>query len=122
MSAGPSIMSLAWIAFALVIGAIEITASILLVRERNPGPWIMLAGAILSLVAHVATQVVVFTMNQGGNVGGGSFSSIMSALTAASVLGTLLFVTGLLFFAFSRRALAARVAELESILRSRPPQ
>jgi hypothetical protein len=121
MSAAPvNLLQFAWLAFALLFGGLQITASILLLRERGIGPWLMLIGAVISVGGHVASQVfVVFFLNS-GRLGIGSRGQILSVISGFSALGSLLFVGGLLLFALTRRSLAQRIAELESILQSRP--
>jgi hypothetical protein len=119
----PNLMTIVWLLFSLLYGAMQITASILLLRERNVGPWLMLAGSVITIVGHFTSQMFVFFMNSGGRIGTvSSLTTMMSIASGVGALGSLLFVIGLLLHAFSRRGMANRIAELETILAERHNQ
>jgi hypothetical protein len=117
-----SLLSFVWLAFGLLVGALHILAAVLLLRDRGPGPWMMLAGGVISLCGSVASQAYnIFRIGSWYPSGDPELHMrVISALSGFSALGSLLFCVGLVLFALNRRALARRVEELESILRSRP--
>ncbi|MES2921518.1 MAG: hypothetical protein V4819_08230 [Verrucomicrobiota bacterium] len=98
-----------WPLIALLIGGLQITAAVLLLREHGSGPWLMLIGGGMTVTGHVAIAVARF---------GSSFNAYpaIRALGSFATLGSLLFGIGLLLHALRRRALGNRIAELEAIL------
>ena len=123
MSAFPNFMTIIWLLISLVFAAIQITSSVILLRERNLGPWLMLTGAVISLAGQVASHVFVFSFNTGGRfVASSSLANLMTVASGVAAFGSLLFLGGLFFFALTRRGLAARIAELEAILAERHNQ
>ena len=103
-----------WLAVTLLIGSLQIIASVLFLRERHIGPMLMLAGAILSLLAGIGIRVMVVYMAPVSDFN----PAISPAISALGFLGSLLFFIGLLLLALHRRGLAARITELETILNS----
>ncbi|RYD37333.1 MAG: hypothetical protein EOP87_03730 [Verrucomicrobiaceae bacterium] len=104
-------------ALTILFGALEIIVAVLLLREEGPGPKIMLAGAITSLLGNLAGVASMLMLNQSVNFG----EAVYIAMSALTALGSLLFIGGLLLHALKRRALTRRIAELEAILASRIP-
>ena len=71
MSAAPNLLNLVWTVIGFFIGAMQIIASILLLRERNAAPWLMLIGSVISILGHAATRVFLMLLD---NRGGGGFA------------------------------------------------
>ncbi len=112
-----NLLMIAWLLFTLLIGATQITAAILLLRERHMGPWMMLIGGIIALIGSVGNQLLwLFRLTSTG-----SSVAIVNATSAFSALGHLAFAIGLLLHALRRRALAIRIVQLEAILHSQNP-
>lgn len=108
---------------AILVGLIQITAAVvfLLQRQKSAGPWIMLAGAILSLIG-IAVPQAIYLYTTAATVSDLSpqVESVMY-LTVWNWLGisaSLLFAIGLLLTAVQRRALPSRIAELEALLQN----
>lgn len=122
MSAASSILPLVWLVFSLVLGGGQVLAAIMLLKERHAGPWLMLGGALITLLGHGGTQCLVFLANLRGWFGssrfGIEFPTLITAISSLGAFGSLLFTVGLLLFAFHRRGLAARIAELEQVTRT----
>lgn len=118
MSVSFSFLSLAWPLLAILLGSLEISIAVLLLREKGPGPKLMLGGAIMGLLGNLSKLGAMFMMNQSGNFSEAAYAATWS-LTA---LGSLLFTIGLLLFTLHRRALTNRITELEAILASRDPR
>lgn len=100
---------------AFVVGALNITSAVILLRDRHVGPWLMLAGSGIALVGQVASTLCQIFLIRPGNFKIEWFT----AIGAFSALGTLLFAIGLLLHALHQRGKANRIAELEAILASR---
>ena len=98
---------------SLLLGGLQITAAVLLLRERGSGPWLMLVGGMISMVGHAALPIVVTDLNFKGPYW------TVTVLSSLGTLGSLLFGIGLLLHALQRRALGNRIAELEAILAAR---
>ena len=113
-----SLMMYLWPLLSLLFGALQVTAAILLLRERGMGPWMMLCGSVIGLIGSVGSSGFsilsrLYSIMEVGN--------IMILLSFVSAFGHLLFTIGLLLYALQRRALANRITELEAILHSRVP-
>lgn len=109
-----------WILISVVIGALNITSAIYLLRERHMGPMLMLAGsgiALLGQLGQIAGTVVMLFGYRSAFITNSTMS--MLAVSALATLGTLLFSIGLLLHALHQRGKANRIAELEAILNSR---
>lgn len=91
-----------------------IASSVLLLRERAPGPWLMLAGSVLSVVGMLASLVLQIYVTRVSGFNNNAFLAVASL----SSLGALLFAIGLLLHALRQKAKANRVAELEGIIAS----
>lgn len=112
-----NLLMIAWTLMSLLSDGLLIASSILLLRERHPSAWMMLAGSSISVVALGASYILPIVLSSSGK-SSSAFKSIYS-ISALSSLGHLIFCIGLLLFVLHRRGLAKRVAELESILASR---
>jgi hypothetical protein len=105
-----SLYSYIWPLIALVLGALQITAAVLLLPERGSGPWMMLIGGGMTVTVHIAEPLLARLQSSSN-----PYSAIY-ALTSFATLGSLLFGVGLLLHALQRRAQGNRIAELEAIL------
>ena len=113
MSSVPfNFVQIPWLLFGLVIGGVQITAAVLLLRDRGAGPWIMLVGAVLSLLGSLSRPVVMMFIHK---IGISNISTPLMITGGLSGLGGLLFTAGLLIFALQRRGLRSRIDELERI-------
>ncbi len=118
MSAIPAeLMQFVWLAFSVLMGAIQIIASVLLLRDQHLGPWLMLAGACITLLSNSAIQAISilgfpFGLDEHMQV----FYQIAGGISS---LGWLCFGAGLLIFALHRRSQRHRITELEQIVESR---
>ena len=97
---------------SLLLGGLQITAAVLLLRERGCGPWLMLIGGGISVVLPVALQILSRVLSPNN-------MPIYMVISAFGTLGSLLFGIGLLLHALQRRALGNRIADLEAILAAR---
>jgi hypothetical protein len=117
MSAIPSeLMQIVWLGLTVLIGALQVIASVLLLREQHLGPWLMLAGACISLLAGGAIQTISllgfpFGLDEHMQV----FYQIISGISS---LGWLCFGAGLLIFALHRRSQRHHITELEQVVES----
>ena len=117
MSAIPAeLMQFVWLAFSVVIGAIQIIGSVLLLREQHLGPWLMLVGACISLLAGGATQAISILGFPFGLTD--HIEVFYQVAGGISSLGWLCFGAGLLIYALHRRSQHHRIAELERVVES----
>jgi hypothetical protein len=106
-----------WFLVSFIITALHIAAAVILLKERHSGPILMLVGSAITLLGQIGGAVVqVFLMRT--NFRPESYQWI-TATSALSSLGALLFAIGLLLHALRQRGKANRIAELEMILNSR---
>ncbi len=106
-----------WLGFSVMSCILQVLAAILLFRERGAAAWMILIGSILSMAFGLGSRLVVVFHNAGRF--GSSFETLIhytNILGAVSALGGMLFIVGLVLYALRRRALAARIAELEQII------
>ena len=94
---------------SLLLGGLQLTAAVFLLRERGSGPWLMLIGGSISVVLTVALQILPLVLSPNN-------MPTYLVISAFATLGSLLFGIGLLLHALQRRALGHRIAELEAIL------
>lgn len=111
-----SFLTIIWSLLALLLGAMQITIAILLLKEKGAGPKLMLAGAVASILGNVGSASMSFLADLLNS--GDSAMALYWIVSAVSALGALLFTIGLLLNVLRRRALTTRIAELEAILRS----
>lgn len=104
-----SLYTFFWPLFSLLLGGLQITAAVLLLRERGSGPWLMLIGSVISTVGNVAIQIFPTLISDGPY-------ATLRALYSFITFGSLSFAIGLLLHTLRRRALGNRIAELEAIL------
>lgn len=112
---------------SVLISLLCLIASVILLRERAAGPWLMLAGSILALIGTAVPQGLYVMESFAANSSGAIYEvspEIKSLMyfTVWDWLGTsawFLFSIGLLLVALRRRALARRIAELELLLATR---
>lgn len=107
------LVQIAWLLFGLVIGAVQIIAAVLLLRDRGTGPWLMLAGAVISLLSSIGGRL--FVMFAVRRLSAPEIPVIYQIISGIGGLGTILFTAGLLIFVLQRRALRTRIDELEHI-------
>ena len=103
------------ILLVLLIGGLNVTSAVILLRERHPGPWMMLAGSAIALVGQTSTLVMQFLLTRHSDF---DFKWRLAG-TAFGTLGALTFAIGLLLHALHLRGKANRITELEAILNSR---
>jgi hypothetical protein len=111
-----ALFSAIWSVLALLLGAMEITIAVMLLKEKGAGPKLMLAGAVAGIVGNLGSAAINFVADVLG--AGDSPYTFYGIVWAVSALGSLLFTVGLLLHVLHRRALATRIAELEAILES----
>jgi hypothetical protein len=106
----------------IFVHIIVIISSVMFLRERATGAWLMLAGAATALIGFTVPQLIYVAISF---LGAGRVSAPVESLmyysiwTWLSTAGTLLFAIGLILVAIRRRGLADRIAELERLLNSR---
>jgi hypothetical protein len=110
-SFAPNITQFAWLFFTLLLSAAQIVAAVLLLRDRGAGPLMMLIGSVMSLIGGCASHLVWIVLHRPFE----TLRVVGSVASGIGGLGSLLFVAGLLIFALQRRALQARIAELERV-------
>lgn len=108
-----SLYSYIWPLISLLLGGLQITSAVILLRERGYGPWLMLVGSGITVVANVAVRIMMLVMSSSNKF------QTFTAVSSFSILGSLLFGIGLLLHALQRRGQGNRIAELEAILASR---
>ena len=96
-----------------------IASSVLLLRERASGPWLMLAGSALSVVGMLASLALqIYVTRVSVTWVRDFYDNAILAVASLSSLGALLFAIGLLLHALRQKTKANRVAELEGIIAS----
>ena len=119
MSAIPSeLMQFVWLAFTVIIGVAQIIASVLLLKEQHLGPWLMLAGACISMLAGTTLQsisILGFPFGMLDHIAIEIFYQIGGGISS---MGWLCFTVGLLLFALHRRSQRHRITELERVVES----
>ena len=119
MSYSNDLLQYLWLAFSIVYCSLQVIAAILLFRERGLAVSIMLAGSILYGVAVLGSRLILVLSNAGiFELNPTNMMRNFNILNTVSALGGLLFIVGLILYALRRRALSARIAELEQILAS----
>lgn len=110
---------------SIAVGLVLIAASALFLKERSAGPWMMLVGAIATLVGKSTPQTIRLIMDSADSVEGVSpaIEDLMykSVWTWLAVLGGIFFAAGLLLIAIRRRGLDKRIKELETLLQTKDP-
>ncbi|MFD0894797.1 hypothetical protein KBB96_04730 [Luteolibacter ambystomatis] len=101
-------------ALGLVSATIQVTATILLMKERMGAVWMMFVGAI---VGGLLALYILF-----GSRLLPSSENIDLLVRAVSWMGWMSFTLGLLWYSLKRRAMANRIEELEAILRAHTQQ
>lgn len=105
---------------AVFIAALGLIGSILFLRERSAGPWIMLAGAILSAICILPKAIYVsisfFGVETNSMLEGVMYFTIWNWL---AISASMVFSIGFLLTALHRRGLAKRIAEIETVLEAR---
>jgi len=105
---------------AVFISALSITASVLFLRERSTGPWLMLVGSIIFAVCLLPKVIYVsisfFGVATNEMLEGVMYFTIWNWL---AISGSMLFTLGLLLTALRRRGLSKRITELEMLLEAR---
>jgi hypothetical protein len=97
----------------LLITVLQLVAATLLMKGRTRGTGIMLGGAVVAMIG----QVGLFTVPlYAPNSAATRLLEIYLGVSALILLGTFIFVIGLVLYALYRRGQANRVAELEAIL------
>lgn len=113
------IPQIAWMLASMLVISVQIIAAVLLLREKHIGPWLMLAGAVVSLMGALAHPFIAFFSSLAGRI---DLMSTYMALAGLGYFGALLFGIGLLLHALNQKGRADRIAELEAILHSRHQQ
>lgn len=101
-----------WLLISILLAGLQITAAVLLLRERGAGPWLMLCGGVISVLGPSVSAI-------GSLMGGQSSEPMVITTSSLRIFGSLLFGIGLLLHALHRRAQGNRIAELEAILAAR---
>ncbi|RYD38998.1 MAG: hypothetical protein EOP85_16700 [Verrucomicrobiaceae bacterium] len=114
---GLSLISLVWPVLAMLLGGLEISIAMMLLKEEGAGPRLMLAGALAGLLGNISSSAAPFLWEMLGR--NDSVWILYSATWALTALGATVFTIGLLLYVLRRRALATRISELEAILASR---
>lgn len=108
-------MQIAWLAVSLIGFAMMILTAVLLLRNtRGLTPWLMLLGAMGSLVSSASSQILSMTLVDWTKSG---IEQLPMLLAAASTGFWLLYLAAVLMLAIQHRSLLSRLGELESILR-----
>ena len=94
----------------VILVVLQVAACALLLRERGPGVWLMLAGSVVWMGHDLFFQIAPFLSNL--LIG----EDLWLVFYAVGPCGGALFVAGLLMVALRRRATSRRVAELELII------
>jgi hypothetical protein len=105
---------LPWLLITFLIGAIHITSSVILLRQRHISAWMMLTGSCIALLGQVGFKAYEMLW-----FGGRDFiPEYLLVISAFTNLGALLFAIGLLFHVFQLRSKSSRIQELEAIIAS----
>lgn len=118
MSHSNTLIEYFWLGFNILYYILQITAAFVLFRERSGSTWMILIGSLLSGVFGVCSRLF-FHILQVTRLPKWSPETIMlygnlSAFVIA--FGGMLFIAGLILYTLRRRALSARIAELEQII------
>lgn len=107
-----------WWLTSFLTASVLVTVSALLLRDRKPGPRLMLAGSSIYLLVVLGNGVFIHVLPGALGITTGTLAwyTVTSTLLLFSHL---IFAIGLLLHALSLRGRADRIAELEAILRSR---
>lgn len=117
MSDSNELLQYLWLAFSIVCCGLQVLAAILLLRERGVAVSILLAGSILNGITVLGSRLILVLSNAGiFELNPTTMMRNFTLLNSVSALGGLLFVVGLMLYALRRRALTARIAELEQII------
>lgn len=107
---------LPWLFTSIIVGVggLNIASALILLKERHSSAWLMLAGAIISVMGNIGAMIAqVFMMNSV------TFKvEFLIAISSFTYLGGLLFAIGLLLHALHQRSKSNRIQELEAILAS----
>ena len=99
----------------LVFGVLSIWIAIVILRQRAPAGWIVLSGAILSILIFLF-PTVGRSLWFGGQV---SMEIYYAFVTSGRIVAQFLFLGGLLVHLQRRDQEAKRIADLEAILQDR---
>ncbi|OYV05946.1 MAG: hypothetical protein CFE26_08935 [Verrucomicrobiales bacterium VVV1] len=102
-----------------VVSILQISVAILLLTERGAPNWTMLIGSILNGVCILVRWIsinFVFSGDPLPDPANDTLIAFLRFLRPMEIAGTSVFLIGLLHFALRRRALSARIAELEQII------
>jgi hypothetical protein len=105
---------------AVFISAVSITASVLFLRERSAGGWLMLVGSVFFAICLLPKAIYVsisfFGVESNTLLEGVMYFTIWNWLSFSA---SMVFSIGLLLTALRRRGLAKRIKELETLLDAR---
>jgi len=107
---------LPWLVISSLIGALNITSAVILLKERHLGAWLMLGGGMVSLLGQIWLFVIQITMMIGSP--DPRRFQLITVISSVCYLGGLLFSVGLLLHALYQKSKANRVSELEAIIAS----
>lgn len=103
----------------LLAAGMQITASAILLRERSTGAYLMLGGAIASVLGFVGSHAFIYLIVSNLDHQGANMMRLQMMLSGLALLGNLTFFAGLLLHALRRQAIAERVTELETLIAAR---
>jgi hypothetical protein len=106
-----------WFLASFIVAALHIAAAVILLKEHHSGPILMLVGSAIALIGQVGSAVLQIVLIRNNSLA--ETIQWITATSAFSSLGTILFAIGLLLHALRQRGKANRIAELEAILNSR---
>jgi uncharacterized BrkB/YihY/UPF0761 family membrane protein len=114
-----TLTQIGWMLATLLVVSVQIISSVLLLREKHIGPWLMLAGSVITLIGSLVMRVgFAFFLDRIG-MHLSTYQWVFTAISAFSYFGSFLFGLGLLLYALRQKGRADRIAELEAILHSR---
>jgi len=117
MNFSSNLAQIMWLAFIVLFAILQIMAAVMLFRERSGATWMMLIGSILSGGFNLGTRILYELSDLGFlDLKMETLTQYYSIMTTIAAFGGLLFLAGLIFYARRRRALSARIAELEQII------
>lgn len=103
-------------AYTLLIALLQIFTGILFFQERHTSTWLALIGGLMGApINFINLMIGLFTRSYHSEPRR-DWESVMNTLSYVSAMGLIMFASGMLWIALRRRALAARIAELEQIL------
>lgn len=107
-----------WFFFAgsVLIAVMQITSSVILVREKALGTYLMLGGAIGAVIGAIGTYTYFFLSISSLGNGWETTMQIQMTFSGVALLGSLTFFSGLLLHALRRQAIAQRLMQLEAIM------